>query len=258
VGLRNADLGLPVARYQGDVRPSAWAGVYAGSCLPYRSALYAFGLEAIDTTAERAAVISRTLAAFAALSPTVGVALAHQPHPNFDLPAALPGQTITHVVRVRHIGEAGGTDTFSLTLSGGGWPAQVTPRAVTLAPCNAAFVTVTIQVPLTATWDAHDALTLTATSIASPAASASVVLSHKTPAGILLVDDDRFFDKEDDYLDALAAYGNRADRWSTRGGDAAQGPPLDVLRMYPLVIWFNAYDWFSPLSAASWSGWGRI
>jgi subtilisin family serine protease len=249
VGLRNADLGLPVARYQGDVRPSAWAGVYAGSCLPYRSALYAFGLEAIDTTAERAAVISRTLAAFAALSPTVGVALAHQPHPNFDLPAALPGQTITHVVRVRHIGEAGGTDTLSLTLAGGGWLAQVNPSTVTLAPCSATFVTVTVQVPLTATWDAHNALTLTATSIASPAASASVVLSHKTPAGILLVDDDRFFDKEDDYLDALAAYGNRADRWSTRGGDAAQGPPLDVLRMYPLVIWFNAYDWFSPLSA---------
>jgi hypothetical protein len=250
VGLRNADLGLPVARYQGDESPNAWAGVYAGSCLPYRSALYAFGLEAIDTTAERAVVISRTLAAFAALSPTAGVALAHLPYPSFDLPAALPGQTITHVVRVRHIGEAGGTDTLSLTLAGGGWLAQVNPSTVTLAPCSAAFVTVTVQVPLTATWDAHNALTLTATSIVSPAASASVVLSHKTPAGILLVDDDRFFDKEDDYLDALAAYGNRADRWSTRGGDAAQGPPLDVLRMYPLVIWFNAYDWFSPLSAA--------
>ena len=250
VGLRNADLGLPVARYVGDGRPNAWAGAYAGSCLPYRSALYAFGLEAIDTTAERAAVISHTLAAFAALSPTVGVALAHQPHPNFDLPAALPGQTITHAVRVRHTGEAGSSDTFQIALSGGQWPAQVTPSAVTLAPCSAAFVTVTVQVPLAATWDARDALTLTATSTISPAASASVVLSHKTPAGILLVDDDRFFDKEGDYLDALMAYGNRADRWSTRGGDAAQGPPLDVLRMYPLVIWFNAYDWFSPLSVA--------
>jgi uncharacterized repeat protein (TIGR01451 family) len=249
VGLRNADLGLPVARYQGDGRPNAWAGAYAGSCLPYRSALYAFGLEAIDTTAERAAVISRTLAAFAALSPTVGVALAHQPHPNFDLPAALPGQTITHVVRIRHVGEAGGSDTFQIALSGSQWPAQVNSNTVTLSPCSATFVTVTVQVPLTATWDARDALTLTATSTVSPAASASVVLSHKTPAGVLLVDDDRFFDKEGDYLDALAAYGNRADRWSTRGGDAAQGPPLDMLRMYPLVIWFNAYDWFSPLSA---------
>jgi len=250
VGLHNADFGLPVGRYQGDGRPNAWAGVYAGSCLPYRTALYAFGLEAIDTTAERAAVISQTLAAFAAPSPMVGVALAHQPHLNFDLPAALPGQTITHVVRVRHVGEAGGLDTFNLTLSGSRWPAQVTPSAVTLAPCSATFVTVTVQVPLTATWDARDALTLTATSAISPAASASVVLSHKTPAGILLVDDDRFFDKEGDYLDALMAYGNRVDRWSTRGGDATQSPPLDVLRMYPLVIWFNAYDWFSPLSTA--------
>ncbi|MDW8396887.1 MAG: hypothetical protein RMM31_11665, partial [Anaerolineae bacterium] len=214
---------------------------------PYRSAFYAFGIEAIDTAAERAAVISRTLAAFSSPRPSFGVALAPQPHPNFEVPIAPPGSVITHIVRVRHIGEVGSLDTFSLSITGQ-WSAQVTPTQVTLAPCAASWVTVSVSVPATATWDASDGVTLTATSTLSPAFSAAVALRQKTPRGILLVDDDRFFDREADYLGDLALYGNRADRWSTRGGDAANSPPLSVLQLYPLVIWFNAYDWFSPIS----------
>lgn len=248
VSIRNLDYGTPIARYNVDLPENAWAGVYAAQCLPYRSAFYSFGIEAIDTAAERAAVISRTLAAFEVPRPLFGVALAPQLHPNFEIPVAPPGGVITHAVRVRHIGEVGSAEVFTLSLAGGQWSAQISPTAVTLSPCATAWVTVTVTVPATATWDALNVMTLTATSSLSPTFSASVALRQKTPRGILLVDDDRFFDREADYLADLAVYGNLADRWSTRGGDAANSPPLSVLQLYPLVIWFNAYDWFDPIS----------
>lgn len=248
LAVRNADHGMPIARYAGDARSNAWAGVYAAPCLPYRAALFGFGIEAIHSAEGRAAAISRTLAAFAAPRPTQGVAVAALPDPHWDVPVALPSTTITHVVRVRNTGEAGITETIALTVSGHQWHTVITPTQITLAPCQAALVTVTVHIPPTATWDTTDAVTLAATLNSAPAVSAHVMLRSKTPASILLVDDDRFFDHEADYLNALAAFGNHADRWSTLGGDARHSPPLSVLQMYPLVIWFNAYDWFDPLT----------
>ncbi|MCS7056834.1 MAG: S8 family serine peptidase, partial [Thermoflexales bacterium] len=250
VGLRNADFGLPIARYDGESRSNAWAGVYAAPCLPYRSAFFSFGVEAIHSAAERAAVLGQTLAAFAAPRPAQGVALAWQPDRHREIPVALPGRVITHVVRVRNTGEAGVTETLTLTLSGNRWPAQLSQATLTLGPCRAATVVITVSVPTTATWHATDAVTLTASLLSAPAVSSSLALPAKTPAGVLLVDDDRFFDREGDYLAALAAHGNVADRWSTLGGNWTESPPLDVLQMYPLVIWFNAYDWFDPLRDA--------
>ncbi|MDW8293451.1 MAG: S8 family serine peptidase [Anaerolineae bacterium] len=248
VAVQDADRGMPIARYDADPRSNAWAGVYAATCLPYRAALFAFGIEAIHSATERAAVISRTLEAFIAPRPAQGVALAAQPQPHWEVPAALPGEVITHLLRVRHTGEAGITETLALTISSPRWQVSITPTQLMLAPCQAAWVTATMRVPLTATWDVTETALVTASLLSAPTVSAVTSLRGKTPAGILLVDDDRFFDREADYLSALAAFGNRVDRWSTLGGDARNSPPLHVLQMYPLVIWFNAYDWFDPLA----------
>jgi uncharacterized repeat protein (TIGR01451 family) len=164
-------------------------------------------------------------------------------------PIGLPGQVLTHVVRLRNTGDAGITDTFSLTLSDSNWHTSLSSAQVELAPCQTSVLTLTVTIPPTATWNMRDAITLTASSANSPSVSSAISFTSKTPAALLLVDDDRFFSREQDYLDALAANGNTADRYDT-GNDTSvsTSPPLWLLRMYPAVIWFNAYDWFSPIS----------
>ncbi|RMG65548.1 MAG: hypothetical protein D6709_02385 [Chloroflexi bacterium] len=246
--MRNADVSIPIARYDGDVRDNAWAGVLSRPCLDYQAALLSFGIEGIDTATSRAAVLSQTLAAFIAPRPSEGVALAESPHPNLEVPVVAPGQSLTYTIRVRHIGEQGVPQAFALTATSSDWSVHVLSPTLVLGPCQAVSVPLQVTAPPTAPWNTHNVVTLTATAVTSPHVSATLTLRSKTPAGILLVDDDRFFDREADYVHALAAHGNAADRWSTRGGDAQYAPPTETLRLYPLVIWFNAYDWFDPLS----------
>jgi len=86
----------------------------------------------------------------------------------------------------------------------------------------------------------------------SPNLKRTLRFPSKTPAAALLVDDDRFYDREKDYLDALASVGTSVDRWDTRtslGSQFTQAPSLNDLNRYPMVVWFNAYDWFDPITS---------
>ncbi|MGQ9815393.1 MAG: S8 family serine peptidase, partial [Candidatus Roseilinea sp.] len=247
----NPDHGRGLGIYRAGGPALETAGVYAEQCLTYRSAYFAFGLEAIDSAADRADTLRRVLNAFDAPRPTVGVELLSRDAYHTTTPVGAPGSVITHLARIRHTGEAGLTDTFTLTLSGNQWPAIISPAVVELAPCSSTLALITVTIPLSATWDAQDTVTVTAVSHISPSATSVISFSSKTPAGILLVDDDRFYNREQDYLEALAAQGNRADRWDTRWGfGIADSPPITLLRLYPLVIWFNGYDWFDPIQLA--------
>ncbi len=250
--LRDPDRAQPLARYEPPDDARHQAGVFAGQCLPYRSAFFAFGFEAISSASERATVMRRVLDAFDAPKPTVGVELQSRDAYFTSAPVGLPGSVVTHALRVRHVGDGGVTDTITLTLSGNQWDAALSADLVQLAPCSSTVVIISHTIPLTVGWDARDTFTVTATSVTSPAVSATISFTSKSPAPVLLVDDDRFFDREAEFLDALAANGNlRVDRWDTgwRSGGAglSSAPTITALRMYPLVIWFNGYDWFDPL-----------
>ncbi len=247
----NPDQGHALGRYSADSTTLDAAGVYAGQCLKYKSAYFAFGFEAINHAADRAETLRRTLAAFDAPRPTLGVELLSRDS-YFTGPAiGLPGEVVTHLARIRHTGEAGVTQTFALALSGHSWPASIVSATVTLSPCASALVVISVTLPLSTGWNTSDALTVTAWPVVSPAMQSSISFTSKTPAGILLVDDDRFYNREHDYLDALGAQGNLADRWDTRWGvGVANSPPITSLRMYPLVVWFNGYDWFDPIQLA--------
>ena len=67
------------------------------------------------------------------------------------------------------------------------------------------------------------------------------------PAPVLLVDDDRWYDQEQAYEDALNASGLPYDRWEVTDSAGYSASPVDVLAWYPVVLWFTAYDWFDPL-----------
>jgi uncharacterized repeat protein (TIGR01451 family) len=223
--------------------------VYTQLCRSYRAAYFSFGVESIYSATERTDVLQRVINAFDAPRQSVGVELLSHDQFATGVPIGLPGQVLTHVVRLRNTGDVGITDTFSLALSGNHWQTSLSSAQVALAPCQTSLLTLTVTIPPVATWNMYDAVTLTASSAHSPSVTSALSFTSKTPAGILLVDDDRFYSHEQDYLDALAANGNIADRYDTGNNNGfVSSPPLALLRMYPAVIWFNAYDWYSPIS----------
>jgi subtilisin family serine protease len=251
VDVRDPDRGVLIGRYGAPSQGYDGAGVFASQCLDYRAVYLAFGFEAINSAADRADVMRRMLDAFEQPRARHGVAARSVDDYPTGPPIGSSGSVLTHTVRVRHTGEAGPADTFALAVEGNRWPTDISLSSAQLEPCGAVMAVLTVTVPATATWNQSDVVTVTARSVLSPALSASVSFTSKTPAGILLVDDDRFYDREADYLAALAAQGNTADRWDTgwRSG-IVRSPPLDALRMYPMVIWYNGYDWFDPIRAS--------
>ena len=244
IAVADPDAAAPVLTYQGD----GCGGVRIGTCLDYRGIYLSFGFEAINDRAARREVMDRALAWLVADPPTVGLELS----PITQTHIGLPGTTVTHTLRVRHVGQGGTTDTVSLSLDGISWATQLSAPSLTLAPCTSTTITVTVTVPPTAGWDARDVITLTARSSLSPTLAQTAVITSKAPAPILLVDDDRWYDQEAKYKTALANDGFHYDYWHT-GKPNSEGPggspPLDVLQCYPIVVWFTGYDWYAPVTA---------
>jgi uncharacterized repeat protein (TIGR01451 family) len=246
------DAAASVLTYQGgdsgDALSFPKGGVCVGTCLDYRAIYLSFGFEAINDRVARREVMERSLGWLTAALPTAGLELT----PDTQTHVAPPGVTVTHTVRVRHVGQAGTTDVVSLTLEGVDWTAQLGAPSLTLAPCVSATVVVTVTVPLTAGWDARDVVTLTARSSLSPTLSQSAVFVTKAPALVLLVDDDIFFEQMGKYQAALDGAGVPYDFWQTCpavGWCWENSPPLDVLQWYPIIVWWTGYDWSRPVTS---------
>jgi uncharacterized repeat protein (TIGR01451 family) len=237
------DYASPMLDYQDD----GSAGLRVGLCRPYRVLYLSFGFEGIDNAATRQEVMRRAIDWLVSPHQAWGAELA--PQTQFSQ-IALPSKTVTHVLRLRNTGETQPADTYDVTTeSAKGWAHTLSGNTFPLLSCLTATLTLTVQVPPTAGWDETEVITLTARSRGDPDVTASVVLTSKTPAPILLVDDDRWYEQENHYVTALQARGYRHDVWDvqTRGWI---GPPADTLSLYPIVLWYTAYDWYSPLSIA--------
>jgi uncharacterized repeat protein (TIGR01451 family) len=228
------------------------AVIQAGFCNPHRALNLGFGFEAINDATDRADFMSRALDWFTSPRQSAGVELLRQTDATQVAPA---GHILTHTLRLRNLGEAGVGDTVHVAVSGADWPTTLlTPNtsgsiglAEVLDPCATTPITVRVEIPSHLTWNAFDAVTLTARSSVSPALSQSLVLTSKVPAPLLLVDDDRWYDQEQVYEQALQTAGLPFDRWQVKGIFGAGSPPAEVLAWYPQVLWFNGYDWFDPI-----------
>jgi len=245
VGLADPDGGAPVLSYQGD----GYGGLRIGTCLDYRAVYLSFGFEAVNDRAARREVMDRALTWLASAPPTVGLELS----PPAQTRIALPGSVVTHTVRVRHLGQAGSTDLVSLTVEGATWGTELSHPVLALAPCTSATVVLTVTVPPTAGWNARDAVSLTARSSLSPTLVETAVITTKAPAPVLLVDDDRWYEQRARYRAALDGAGIPHDDWQTcpaTGWCADDSPPVEVLRWYPIVVWWTGYDWYRPITAA--------
>jgi uncharacterized repeat protein (TIGR01451 family) len=159
------------------------------------------------------------------------------------------GSVVTHTMRLRHFGQRGVTDTFTLSSVGQSWETQLTPSALVLTPCASGSFVVSVTIPLTAGWHAQDVVSVTARSSISPSVSRSAVLVTKTPAPILLVDDDRWYDQQAAYQQAMDGAGLPYDLWETEpDGSPGQSPTAEGLAPYPLVVWWTGYDWYRPVT----------
>lgn len=85
------------------------------------------------------------------------------------------GTTVTYTVWVTNTGDA--TDTFMLDVSGASWLTTLETMTVTLGSGLGTSVEVTVQIPLTATHGSTDMATVSATSLADPSATDSVMLT---------------------------------------------------------------------------------
>ncbi len=245
----NDDLGDTIASYRVVSDTQTGAVTLTGVCSRNRAALYGFGIESINGVQQRADVISRTLAALAAPRPLLGLEVLPRNILATDAAIGRAGSKLTHAIRVRNTGAGGITQTFSLALGASAWPTQLSSRSVTLAPCASALITATVNIPATAQRGEHDRVDLTVQAVNAPSLNQLLPLRTKTPESILLVDDDRWFEKEAAFQDALVASGQTADRWNTGNmAGTPVSPALAFLSQYPIVIWFNAYDWYDPIT----------
>ncbi len=223
-------------------------GVGASVCVPYRSLFFGFGYEAIADAGARRTVMARSLEWLMQPPLTQGLrltALSRTPQ------IGLAGQTLTHTLSLRHIGYAGQPEPLALTWGDSRWPTTITPTTAIISPCTHLTVTVAVTLPPELGTDVRDTLILTVTGLHS-GESVTVALQTKTPAPVLLVDDDRWYPMEAYYTAALQRQHIPFDVWSTMHGSgsiADHSPTGDILKSYPLLLWFTGYDWYTPIEA---------
>jgi uncharacterized repeat protein (TIGR01451 family) len=263
------DYATSAFRYSGDGSAGQWVGL----CQPYRVLYLAFGFEAIDARRTRQDVMDRAITWLAGSRPAVGAELqvtSREPR------VATAGGKATHTLRLRNTGDAGEGSEYEVSLGPFAWPVtltlaaphrmQVENRSLTLslAPCASATLAVEVEIPAETGQDTTQEVTVTARlwqespvpaglkhSAPSSDPSETVTLTTKTPAPVLLVDDDRWYDQKARYQAALRGAGIAHDNWEVGwGGWPADGSPSSgVLAMYPIVVWFTGYDWYETLTA---------
>lgn len=225
-------------------------GAIGGTCRPYRAAWLGFGLEGAGPRPVRLEVMDRLLNWLTAEPSSYELVVDASPLPLIGR----PGEEVTQTLRVHNIGVQ--TDTIDLAIVPGPWPFALTmpdgrqivsSASFTVGAC--AQVTLTARTAIPAGTPRHTSAVSVVRLISQsdPAATAAVTLTAKTPAPLLLVDDERFYDHQDRYTATLEALDVPYDLVTT-GGNV--GPPLTILTRYPFVLWTTGYDWYSPLTPA--------
>ena len=219
------------------------AGVQVGDCVPYRAMFLSFGLEGINSRTDRQTVMQKTLDWLMKTPDAHKVEIEAQDSPligDFN-------SVVNHTFRLRNIGRQ--NDTYALPVTSN-WPLNPTPPStLALASCQSKVITVGVRINTTA-WHISDTLSLTVQSQANPAVSATATRLSKSPAPVLLVDDDRFFSFADEFRQALTGSGILYDYFQVPKswqGPVPPSPSLQMLKMHPITVWYTGYDWFQPL-----------
>jgi uncharacterized repeat protein (TIGR01451 family) len=241
ITVADPDHATSILRYRDD----GSGGQRVGLCLPYRLVYLSFGFEGISQRETRRQVMERTIDWLISARQIVGVELS----PPAQTQIGLPATTVSHTVRLRNTGEDGETSTYNLAVDGYTWPTTLGTETVVVTSCASIDLDLLVDIPPEEGWQSFDTATLTAHSVSSPTLVSTSALTTKTPAPVLLVDDDRWYDEESHYQSALDENGIPYDYWEVNEDWPWDSPPLEILQRYPMVIWFTSYDWYRPLTA---------
>ncbi|MCB0210357.1 MAG: S8 family serine peptidase [Anaerolineae bacterium] len=223
------------------------AALYTDLCLPYRAIFLSFGLESITSKTTRSQIIAKS----------IDWLMQSQPAYDFEVSPASQtkvsnfGTVMSQSLRLRNIGA--NADTYNFSISSGSpynWPITNKPTSTGLASCEAKEIAVNVSVPVAKQWHISDTFTIATQSIGS-GSSKTVTRTTKTPAPVLLVDDDRWYSFAANYKAALEANNIDYDYWlvpKSWAGALPPSPPLQTLQMYPITVWYTAYDWYQPLT----------
>ena len=223
------------------------AGLHIDLCLPYRAIFLPFGFEGINNRSDRQQVMAQAIDWLVQGQPAHGVELS----PAVQTKVGNFGDTMSQTVRIRNTGTT--PDTYNLSVSNGApynWPISGYPASVSLAGCEIKEVAMDVSIPAAKSWHISDTFTIAAQSIGSGLTD-TVTRTTKTPAPVLLVDDDRWYSFAAEFKEALQANQIPFDYWlvpKSWVGSAPPSPPLQTLQMYPMTVWYTAADWFQPLT----------
>jgi hypothetical protein len=221
-------------------------GLYSDFCGPYHIVHLGFGLEGVSGADNRAAIIERSYSYFEEPEPAAGVEF----RPESVSQLAAPGSRLTYTLSLVNRSESL-TDTFSLDFSGTTWSTNLITPTVTVGPCGREETIVTIDVPAVLPVDHEETFWLRATSGNVPSYQEEMSFSLKAPGHILLVDDDRWYDRKTIYQEALDEAGVVYDFWETDTANGGLGsPPGDLLNYYDIILWYTGYDWLQPVTEA--------
>jgi uncharacterized repeat protein (TIGR01451 family) len=224
------------------------AGLHIGLCVPYRAMFLPFGFEAINTKAERKTVMEQSIDWLMQAPSQVGTELT----PADETLIGNFGTVVYHTIRLRNTGTS--NDIYTLSLSSGtpyNWPVSpAPPPSVSLVSCQSQTIPIGVRVDTTDSWHISDTLTLSAQSSNNPALTDTATRTTKSPAPVLLVDDDRWYSFAAEFKEALATNNVPYDYWLVpkSWSGPVPSPPLETLQMSPMIVWYTAYDWLNPLT----------
>ncbi len=225
-------------------------GVYSSYCVPFKGIWFGFGLEGAGPENTRNALLQRAIDWFT--TPKEPYALLAQFHQNSMV--AQPGQIVTGTFQLVNRGTQ--ADTYQLEIQGATWQTSIqlpngqsfsNSSTLSLASCASAILTATVQIPPSALRQQNSIFTLRITSQNNPSVQDTLTMQVKTPAPLLVVDDQVWYDHLPSFLDPLDHLPLPYDIFVTKGFQ--QSPTTDTLKMYPVVLWTTGYDWYFTLSA---------
>ncbi|MCX8061646.1 MAG: S8 family serine peptidase [Anaerolineales bacterium] len=224
-------------------------GVYSTYCVPFKGIWFGFGLEGAGPESMRNILLQRAIDWFTA--PKEHYALFAEFRQNTMV--AQPGQTVTGTFRIVNRGTQ--ADIYRLKVQGATWQTSIQlPNGqsfdelstLSLPSCTTAILTATVQIPPSALRQQNSLFTLTITSQNDPSVQETLTMSAKTPAPLLVVDDQVWYDYLPRFLDPLDNLTLPYDIFVTKGFQ--QSPFTETLQMYPVVLWTTGYDWYFTLS----------
>ncbi|MFK7802945.1 MAG: S8 family serine peptidase [Anaerolineae bacterium] len=217
-------------------------GIKAGHCEDYNLIYFGFGVSDVQGVDKQAELLQESLNWFTHPQQETGVKWLTL---DSDRPV-VPGESYRYDLSLSNRSETL-TTTYKISAESG-WQTDILTQTVTLGPCQAAESVITITVPAPLGQNVTNQTLITVEHDQDSSINDTFTITHKTPASLLLVDDHRWFDQLEDYTSILDATGIDYDVWTT-GGDFQRGSPSEaLLKLYPYVVWYTAYDWFAPVT----------